>query len=271
MKATLALFVSVVVMVSAQNLPIVGKRFTSSYNPQTAGILADAKAITMVYVFDYWSIRATSDRNPSTLFFNVTNPDPALVNRVELKQDGGIWKAEIEIPANASLLSYYFAAGEKNDYNHNNTYVSYLYNENGTPVRNARFRNIDFLQMALKSMTDQLSEISDELKDYPDNYVAYVPYWMLRFDTASSTKSLQLLEGEVNKQFDQLEKKLGATDSLMNIKAGVLYRYALRLRADGKGLEEPIVQKFREIVKSIPPAKRFPYIRSIYRSWFGSE
>jgi hypothetical protein len=271
MKTLLALLVTFAFLASAQDLPIIGKKYNITYSPQKAGILVDAKAITVVYVFDYWSTRATSNRDPAMLFYNVTHPDSARVSRAVMKKNDGTWKAEIEIHANASLLSYYFTGGEKSDYNQNNTYVSYLYNENGTPVRNARFRNIEYLNAARKGTIDQLAEISNELKDYPDNYVAYIPYWMLRFDTTSSTTTLQMLEKEANDQFDQLEKKLGATDSLMNVKAGVFYRYALRLQREGKGLEVPVVMEFKRIVKGIPPAKRFRYIQIIYGEWFGNE
>ena len=271
MKTILALLMTVVVLASAQDLPISGRKHTIAYDPHKAGILVDAKAITVVYVFDYWSTRATSKRDPAYAFGNVADPDPTRVHRLEMKQDGGTWKAEIEIPASVSLLSYYFTGGEKTDYNHNNTYVSYIYNDEGMPVRNARFRNVEFLLMAQKGTKDQLAEISNELKEYPDNYIAYIPYWMLRFDTTGSSQSLRLIEKEVNDEFDRLEKKLGATDSLMNVKAGVLYRYALRLREEGTGMEEHVVQEFKRIVEGIPPAKRFRYIQSIYTNWFGNN
>lgn len=271
MKSILALLLTFVALASAQDLPIAGKKYTISYDPQKAFVLADAKAITVVYVFDYWNSRAISKRDPAFSFGNVVDPDESRVHRIDMKRNGGIWTAEIDIPEGVSLLSYYFKGGEKNDYNHNNTYVSYIYNEKRKPVRNARFRNVEFLFMSLESTKGQLAEIANELEDYPDNYVAYIPYWMLRFDTTTSSQSLRSIEQEMHGEFDRLEKKLGATDSLMNAKAGVFYRYALKLREEGTGMEEAVVHEFKRIVDGIPPAKRFRYIQSIYTNWFGDR
>jgi hypothetical protein len=271
MKSTLALFFLIITVVSAQELPIAGRPYVVSYDAQNIGILRDAGAITLVYVFDFWSTRAISKSTAAYLFGNVLDPDPTRVHRVEMKQSGGIWKAVIDIPPDAALLSYYFIGGEKNDYNRNNTYVSYICNEQGVPVRNARFRNISFLVMAQKGTVDQLAEITAELKAYPDNYVALIPYWMLRFDTTSSATSLKALEQAVTVEFSELEKKLGRTDTLKNTRAGVLYRYILKLREAGTGLEEPALQEFKRIVESIPSARRFRYIESIYYNWFREQ
>jgi hypothetical protein len=269
MKTLLVCCILLISMASAQDRPIAGRPYTISYDALKAGILSDANAITIVFVFEYWSTRAISKSTASFLFGNVVDPDPTRVHRVAMKRNGSIWKSDIDIPADATLISYYFTGGEKNDYNNNNTYVSYIYNEQGVPVRNARFRNISFLTMAQKGTLEQLAEITAELKAYPDNYVARIPFWMLRFDTASSAASLKSIEKAVNDEFGDLEKKLGATDTLMNTKAGVLYRYIMKVREWGTGWEEPVVQEFKRIVEAIPPARRFRYIASIYANWFG--
>ena len=271
MKTKLVFLLAVATIASAQDFPTLGKKYTIDYNPANAGVLTGAKTMTLVYAFDYWNATTTSERTATSAFASVIDPDPTRVHRVEMKKQRQMWTAEIEIPLNVALLSYYCTDGNRRDYNNNNTYVKYVCDKQGQPVRNARFRNITFLLMAQKGTNVQLKEISTELKNFPDNYIAYIPYWLLRIDTTNSTKSLQIIIKEVRDEFASLEQKLGPTDSLKNIKAGVIYRYALKLQADGTGSVEPIVKEFKEIVEGIPPSRRFRYIQEIYSEWFGNK
>jgi hypothetical protein len=265
------LLLSWTLSVTAHDFPVCGKTFTIRYTPARNSALAHATSMTLVYVFDYWSARMVAEPSAAFLFGNVTNPDPARVHRSAMVSDGGMWKAQIEIPTDVSLVSWYFTDGENTDYNQNNTYVSYVYTEQHKPVFNARYRNVHFLLMAQKSSREQLNEIAAELKDYPANYVAYIPFWTLRFDTAEGDARLRSLFKEMKLDFNRLQHILGPSDSLINIKAGVLFRYAMRLRREGTGQEESAVLEFKQIVDSIPPSKRFRTIQSIYRSWFGGN
>ena len=264
MKTLVAFVAATSLLASAQDLPTVGQSYTVKYNPQKAGILVRAEAITVVYAFNVWTARVSSSRAPGMLMYYVTHPDPQRVNTVVMKKRGRTWNATIEIPTNASLLSYYFKGEDTCDYNHGLTYVTYIYTKEGKPVRDARFRNIAFMNEAGANALDQLTEIENELRDYPDNYIAYIPYWMLRFDTTETMESLRLLRKKMDEQFDQLETELGPTDTLRNVRAGIMYRYALKVGVAAPALRLDAMREFKRIVEQIPTTKRYRYIQEIY-------
>jgi hypothetical protein len=263
MRTLCVLLLALPLLMNAQDRPIAGQSCTLRYDPRTSGILVHEKALTLVYVFNVWTVHVTSSRAPGMLMFQVTHPDPDKVRTVQMVRTGRTWTATIDIPKNASLLSYYLRGTDTSDFNGNRTYVSYVYRRDGMPVSDARFRNIAFMNDAGASTSDQIAEISRELNDYPDNFIAYIPYWLLRFDTTRSTESLRMLGKEAGEQFDGLEKKLGPTDTLLNVRAGVVFRYGLRIGSADPASAEAAGKEFDRIVERIEPAKRFRYIQEI--------
>ncbi len=201
--------------------PIAGKTFTLEYAPQKAGILADAPKIWVVYAFDYWGTKAhqkqRGERGETDLFLNVLFPDSGRAQKIAMIKKGKKWLANISIPSEAALLPYYFTDGVRNDDNGCKTFVSYIYNKKGKPVRDARFRNVDFLLMAGQNTAAVLEEIREETADYPDNFMAHVVYWRFKFFETISPDTLNQLLIEANSYFAKLHRQFG--DTVLNYKA----------------------------------------------------
>jgi TonB family protein len=256
---------------------VAGTTYVLQYDPASTGLLTDSDQIWVVYAFDYWGTkvvqRLRGEGEQEDLFRNVLNPDEGRSLIKEMVRRGNRWSAEILVPVGASLISYYFTDGTRNDYNDRMTYVSYVYGEDGIPVRGARFRNIDFLIMAGKAHSAILEEIGDEIRDYPDHFIAHVVYWRFRFFNTVSPDTLMMLMEESTRHFSDLHDEYG--DTVLNYKVLSLndinrvMQLSLRERFD----EEPVT-KLREVVNStilqtikhIPSEKRLeqlPRIESI--------
>lgn len=270
----LLLLCSISCAFSASDKPVAGKLFTLMYVPSASGILSDPNQISVVYVFDYWGTRVTQklkgEAGPSDLFQNVLYPDEGKTTEVKMIRDGRLWKADILIPRGAALLSYYFTDGTRNDYNDGKTYVSYVYNENGTPVRSARFRNIDFLIMAGAGLPTVLEEVQNEVKDYPDQFITHVVYWRFRFFDTTSPDTLNKLVAEADVYFDKLYKQFG--DTALNYKAlslNDINRIVMLSLSDS--LSQPRVADLIKTVNSriiktidaIPPGKRLQSLAQV--------
>lgn len=253
---------------------IAGKTYNLKYDPAGAGILEDAEQIWVVYAFDYWGTRVLQrlrgEGEQDDLFQNVLNPDPGRSSINKMVRERNQWKAEIPIPADASLLSYYFTDGTRHDYNDRKTYISYVYSEDGIPARGARFRNIDFLIMAGKGLPAILDEIEDEIRDYPDHFLAHVVYWRFRFFDTVSPDTLMMLMEESMRHFSDLHNEYG--DTVLNYKVLALndFNRIMRLSLRGKW-DEPAVTDLREVVNStiiqtieaIPRDKRLEQLNNI--------
>lgn len=203
------------------NKPIAGKTFRLMYDPSTSGLLSDANQVWVVYAFDYWGTTAVQklrgESGPSDLFQNVLNPDPGRAFKITMVKREKLWTADIPIPADAMLLSYYVTDGPRSDFDDRKTFVSYIYDDHGNPVRGSRFRNVDFLFMAGKTHSDVLKEIHDELTHYPDNFIAHTIYWRFRFFETISPDTLTMLVAESDRHFEDLHKLYG--DTVLNYKA----------------------------------------------------
>jgi peroxiredoxin len=200
---------------SSVDKPISGESYRLKYDPSVAGILNDAKDIWVVYAFDFWGTKAVQklrgEGPQEDLFLNVLEPSKGRTVRAKMSHSGKTWQAEIPIPQGASLLSYYFTDGTRNDFNNRHTYVEFVLDQAGRPVRGARFRNVDFLIMSDAGVPSVFSALRDEIKDYPDNLLAHMVYWRFRLHETTSPDTLRMLAGEVKDYYAALHKQLGDT------------------------------------------------------------
>ncbi|MBI4428324.1 MAG: TlpA family protein disulfide reductase [Ignavibacteriales bacterium] len=262
---------SVTLRSSEADRPIAGKSYYLLYDPSKTGKLSDAHQLWVVYALDYWGTKAVQklrgEGEETDLFENVLDPDSERASRVEMVKRGKLWRAEISIPANAALLSYYITDGIRNDFNNQKTFVSYVYNENGKPVRGARFRNIDFLLMSGRGVPSILQEIRNEIGDYPDHFLAHMVYWRFRFFETISPDSISLLLSELDQHFSRLQNQFG--DSVLNYKAMSLNDVNRVIQLSFRDrLKEPTVVAITKSVntgillsvESIPAEKRLPQV-----------
>lgn len=252
------------------NKPVAGKTFKLTYDPSASSILSDANQVWIVYALDYWGTtvvqKLRGERGPSDLFQNVLNPDPGRAFKVAMVKREKLWTADIPIPAGAMLLSYYVTDDNRSDFNDRKTYVSYIYDDRGNPVRGSRFRNVDFLFMAGKTHSEILKEIHGELTHYPDNFIAHTIYWRFRFFETISPDTLTMLVSESDRHFANLHKQYG--DTVLNYKALSLYDIdriiELSLR-DRK--QEPVVTNLITSVNTgiLATIKRIPSPKRLQR------
>lgn len=270
---TLALFLLLFSLVACAapptDKPVAGRKYALMYDPSHFGILSDAKQISVVYAFDFWGTTAhqvlRGESGETDLFQNILHPDEGRTSEIKMVRDGNIWKAEIPIPKGVALLSYYFTDGAQFDYNEQKTYVSYVYEDSGTVVRGARFRNVDFLIMAGKKLPALLEELRNEVRQYPDYYIAHVVYWRFQFFDTISPDTLGTLAAAADEYFDKLHKQFG--DTVLNYKAMCLsdVNRIVQLSLFNRLTEPPVASLVKAVstniiktVDAIPPAKRLP-------------
>jgi len=255
-------------------MPVAGKTYVLRYNPEHTGILTDADQIRVVYAFDYWGTkvvqRLRGEGEQEDLFHNVLNPDEGRSFVRKMDRRGGHWEAKIPIPDDASLISYYFTDGVRSDYNDRKTYVSYVYGEDGKPVKGARFRNIDFLIMAGKDHPAVLDEIHKEITDYPDHFIAHVVYWRFQFFETVSPDTLMMLMEKSGRHFSNLHNEYG--DTVLNYKVlsfndfNRIMRLSLREKFDDPAvteLREEVNTTILRTINELPQEQRFEQFRHI--------
>jgi thiol-disulfide isomerase/thioredoxin len=265
----LLVLVSLAACASPTDKPVAGKTYALVYDPSHFGILSDAKQISVVCAFDFWGTKAhqvlRGEPGETDLFQNVLFPDEGKTLEVKMVGDGKLWKAEIPIPAGATLLSYYFTDGTRSDYNEHKTYVSYVYDDNGNPVRGARFRNVDFLVMAGKRLPALLEELQNEVSLYPDHFISHVVYWRFQFFDTISPDTLGNLAAQADEYFDKLHKQFG--DTVLNYKAMSLVDIdrIIQLSLSERLSDPPVAALVKNVntriikaVDATPPAKRLP-------------
>lgn len=240
--------------------PVRGRAFTVRYHP--ASSFGTGAALSLVYVFDYWGTKATDDRSPAALYSNVLDPSPDRVHRIGMKRSGDSYAATIEIPPQACLLSYYVTDGSVMDDNGGKTFTQYVHEPDGRPVMGARFRNIDFLVIAGRSSAEQASELATELEEYPQNHLAYVPYWMLRFEAVSSLNDLERLKPVFEETLSLMAHVVSA-DTVQNVRAGIYFRYARRLGALASQAYRAALREVETAIESIPTDRRSVYLEGI--------
>ncbi len=250
----------------AENFPISGVSYTIRYTPTEL-----SGEIKLVYTFDYWGTLYSSYAGADKLFENVLNADPGRVTTVNMKKTGEDYTATIGIPGDVTLLSYYFTDGIKYDYNDKTTYVSYIYNQKGIPVKNARFRNIDFLEMANESPERIIAEIKTEISDYPKNWVSHIVYWRKVFENAETIDELTSQLENANKAYIDLVKKFGESDSLKQVKAAYLFDFSRNIYRSVQMLAMNSYNEFKEIMASIPIENQFGSMKENYAMFLQSD
>ena len=257
--------------------PVRGHAFTLTYDASASKVFKAPKSLTAVYVFDYWGTmvqqKLRGEGGDGDLYKNVLDPDPERVHRAELTRDGPRSRAQIDIPADAQLLSYYITDGTRWDDNGRRTYVSYVYDESGRPVRGARLANVDFMIMAGRSYADIVEELKQEITDHPDNLVAHVVYWRFRYFDTTDPDSLRMLMHQAEEYFTRLQTLPIDRDSLLNYEtisyADVerIFWFSLTQRWKDPEVREMLHSMKDHIVRSagaIPADRRFARVSFLY-------
>ncbi len=201
----------------AQKGPVAGTKHTVTYIAPPASPLASAERLTLLYVFDYWNTRYGTRL---ALWQNVLLPDTTRVRSATLVKGPGGWSAEIEIPADAALLSYIVGDGTHIDGNNERTYTSYIYDASGKPVRNARFFNIPFLRLARAELGSIVQEAEREIADFPENFPAYNQFFQLLLEQAKGSTRVQ---ERIATRLEQLEQRYGEDTEFLNMAAETWY------------------------------------------------
>lgn len=250
----------------AQELPVAGKNFTIQYDPSEKGIFTSDSKLFLVYVFDYWGTKFTYSGAAEGLFKNVLYPDEGRQKSVEMKNQQGKFFAEIPIPQDAQLLSYYITDGTNFDYNDKKTYVSYIYEQEGNPVKRARFRNIDFLIMAGATPEEYIVEIKKELEAYPDDHLVRSVYWSKVLESQNDYNSLLNLQKEYENEFNELRNNYGNIPEFIDAEARVYYSFYNSLSKIISPIMQSAIEKIYELAHKIPEEKRSSVINKIYQS-----
>ena len=214
--------------VSAQIKPVVGTPLDLFYRPDAAGPLAEADSLELVYVFNFWGTR-TGTR--LALFENVLRPDPTRVKKILMVKTDIGWKATIDIPSYAAVLSYYVTDGVHRDDNKERTYAWRVYDKDGQPVRNARYFMTHFLELGRESIDARVKESEDEIVAYPENFKAYIQYFPLLFE---QEKGSERVRNRILEKLSALESAYPENTDVLNLIAHTLYYV---LRETEKGLE----------------------------------
>lgn len=248
------------------NVPVSGEAFKITYE----GIELTGE-VKLVYTYDYWGTTYSGYAGPDKLFENVLNPDSGKATTVDMKKVGKIWQATIDIPKDVVLLSYYFSDGKNYDHNDKKTYVSYIYNQKGIPVKNAHFRNVDFLLMANESPERVTEEVKAEISDYPKNWVAQIVYWRKIFENAKTIDELNRQLENANKKYNKLVKTFGESDSLKQVKAGYLYDFGRNVYRPVQSLARNSFDEFKKIMATVPFENQYGSMKLNYARFLQSE
>lgn len=271
MKKLVLFFFVLSISVAAQSFPVAGKTFAIKYNPVEKNIFTTDSKLTLVYAFDYWSIKGIASRGAENLFQNVLEPDEGKKNEIKMSETSGLFSADISIPDSAQLLSYYITDGNNFDYNDKKTYTSYIFDNSGKPVKGARFSNIDFMLMAGASTDECIAEIKNELADYPDYHIARFVLWSKIFESEKDFNKLLTLKDDFVKEFAELKIEYPNDYELLNSEAKCYYAFQMGLN----NLVYPFLvdarDKMTEIAKQIPDGKRASIVERMYQSYLQQQ
>lgn len=226
--------------------PVTGDTFTVVYNPPKNSDLADAASLDLVYVFDLWNKRHGTRL---ALWYNVLRPDTSRIHIAPMRKEGGSWKADIPIPKGASLLSYIISGEQGMDGNGEKTFTRYVLNEQGEPVRNARYFNIPFLRLAREPIGALVREAEREISDYPENFRAYHQYFKLLLEQGKGSPRTQ---ERIANRIRRMEKDLSKNTDFLNMAAETWFYI----------LQDP--EKAMEYRNRIPSDKLWPQVLRIF-------
>ncbi len=249
------------------NNPVRGTDYTIHY-------AADSLAgdISVFYCFDYWGTKYNNFQGSAKLFENVLSPDSGRVASAQMVKDGASdYSVTIHIPDGVSLLSYYFTDGEHFDYNGRKTYTRYIYDRDGKPVENARFRMIDFLVMAGASKDNIIQEIAYEAQDHPRNWMAHIVYWRKRFQNAEDLSQLQEEMKNAESDYYRLVQTLGKSDSLKQVRAAHCLDFMNALNSKYYAVAGSTMDTFRAIMQTVPAEQQFGSMKESYDRILANE
>lgn len=242
----LALTLSATAATDKRDIPIAGKNFTVSYNPRSKSVFKKPGSLRLVYVFDFWGAHTESASAFWTDVEDTSNPRRAVA---AMTKKGSVWVATVAILKEAQLLSYYVTDGQKVDNNNKRTYLVPICGDGGKPVRGAYFRMIEFLQLTGGSAEEQMKAAKKETEFYPDNYLAYYPYWRLWYGGSKKSKPVK---DSILQTVDSLLSKYPGNYELLNVAAST-YFYIV-----GE------YDKALEMKNKIPPERLSPTAAAIY-------
>lgn len=248
--------------------PVQGEIFTIKYD-NNRGLKTEN--LKVVYTFDYWGTKGNNYQGAKGLFQNILFPDSGRAFTADMMQKEDVWVAEILIPTDVALLSYYFSDGDSNDYNEKKTFTSYVYDLEGRPVENSRFRNLDFLIMAGKSLPDLRSELRSEIADYPENWRAYTVYFRKGFEGAETFPEIDAILDEANRTHAGLIEQYGERDEVKHMKAEYLANYMSSLYVPFQSRQNDAKEEFMKIMKSIPAEMHHGVAKRRYASYLEFE
>jgi hypothetical protein len=230
----------------AQPGPRAGSSYTVVYNPPSASPLSKSNTLTLFYVFDYWNVRYGTRM---ALWQNVLRPDTNRLRSMEMQRGAEGWKATIEIPEDAALFSWIVSDGQYMDGNLERTYVEYILGDDGKPVRNARYFNIQFLRLAGNEIGTLIREMERELADYPGNFPAYHQYFSLLMEQSKGSTKIQ---ERIANRLAEMEKQFGDDDEFLNLAAQTWYYL---LQDQKRGMD------FRD---RISPSRQWPQVLRMF-------
>jgi len=212
----------------AQFKPTGGSLATISYDPEKAGIFRSLDNMKVVYAVNFWNTRQGTRL---ALQENVLRPDTNRVKTAPLKKAGLGWAAYLEIPENASVLSYYITDGTVKDDNGGKTFTAYVYTQEGNPVPNAHYFMVPFLQLAGAGLVERMREAEEEIRLYPKNFRAYTQFFTLQMEQERGGERVQR---RIIAKLDEIEQQYGTDPECLNLIARTYY---YTLRNTEKGLE----------------------------------
>jgi hypothetical protein len=206
---------------TGQIRPVIGQKVEIVYHPEPGHPLAKADGMTLVYAFNFWGTRSGTRL---AVFENVLRPDSMRVKRALMEKTDIGWKATIDVPAWAAVLSWYYTDGVRRDDNNERTYTSLVYGTDGKPARNAHYFMTHFLDLARGSIAERVTESEQEVLLYPQNFKAYFQWFSLMFE---QEKGGERVSKRIVEKLSSLERDNPDDQEVLNLCARTYY-YILR-------------------------------------------
>ena len=201
----------------AQVNPVAGTRLEITYHPESIGVFRNPERLELVYAFNLWGTRYGTRL---AHLENVLKPDSGRSFTVALTQTRLGWKAAIDIPKDAAVLSYYVTDGTRRDDNGEKTYTAYVYGQNGKPVKNAHFYMTQFLELAAAPIVDRVRESEMEVTEYPGNLRAYGLYFSLMNEQEKGSERVQK---NIVRLLSDLQARYDSSNDFLNLAARTYY------------------------------------------------
>ncbi len=213
---------------SAQNTAVLGLPFKILYNAETRGIFSNPEKLDVVYVFNFWNSRQGTRL---ALWENVLQPDTARVRRRAMTRTPLGWEADIPLDSTAALVSWYITDGVKRDDNDRKTFVTYVKDRQGEPVRNARYFMTSFLELARADISERAREAEAEISFHPLNLRAYPLFFTL---IMARDKGSDVTQRRIVTMLEDLERKFPESPDVLSLIARTYYYI---FRDEKRGLE----------------------------------